>query len=70
MAGLYRFRPRSYADQARYGIVCSTCRAGVPDNKIFYFAETWESSSPMTMTSRLARSRTSASSSTYEASRW
>lgn len=42
MAGLYRFDPDHSLTKLDGGIVCSNMPCWSPDDKTFYFAETWE----------------------------
>ena len=43
MAGLYRFDPDHTLTKVDGGIVCSNMPCWSPDDRTFYFAETWES---------------------------
>ena len=43
MAGLYRFDPDHTLSKVDDGIVCSNMPCWSPDDRTFYFAETWES---------------------------
>jgi len=66
MAGLYRFDPDHTLVKLDGGIVCFNMPCWSPDDKVFYFAETWNTFSLATMTSRPARFPTSAPSSICE----